>query len=63
MSGKQCPKGSVLRPELFNIFINDIDYKLECTFSSFGYDTKLCGVVDTLEGSETIQRDLDILKR
>ncbi|GAB0189041.1 hypothetical protein GRJ2_001369400 [Grus japonensis] len=54
---------SVLGPVLFNIFVGDMDSRIECILSKFANDIKLCGTVNMLEGRDAIQRDLERLER
>jgi len=61
MSG--VPQRLVSGLALFIIFVGDRNNGIECTFSKFANDTKLCGAIDTLEGRDTIQSNLDRLER
>ena len=48
---------------LFNVFTIDIDSGTEYTIGMFADNTKLSGAVDTIQGRDTIQRGLDVLKK
>jgi len=48
------PQGSVLGPVLFIISVGDTGSGIECTLNKSEDDTKLCGVVDTLEERDAI---------
>lgn len=44
------------------IFVSNVDSGIECTLGKFA-NTKLSGVIDTLEGRVAIQRDMGRLER
>jgi len=57
------PQGCVLRPALFNIFLNNIEREIKYTLSEFADDTKLRGAADMPDGQDAIRRDLDKPKK
>ena len=46
------------RSVLFNIFMNNLDKRMECTLVMFADDIKLGGTVSVLKGRAATQRDL-----
>lgn len=54
-------QGSIVRPMLFNIFIDNLDDETEYILSKFKGDTKLGRVVDMLNVRASTQRDLEKL--
>ncbi|PKU39571.1 rna-directed dna polymerase from mobile element jockey-like [Limosa lapponica baueri] len=59
---KWRPVRSGISTKMFNIFVGDMESGIECTLSKFATDTKLCDMVNTVEGWDAIQRDLERLE-
>lgn len=57
------PQQSLLELVLFNLSVSDIDTEIECTLSKSADNTKVSGMVDVLEGTDVIQKDLERLER
>ena len=58
------PQGSILRPQLFLIFIHEIPANLECNVKIFADDTSLFSLVrDPNESSAKLGRDLERVAR
>ena len=49
-------QGLALALILFNIFINDLNERIECILSHFANGTNLRGVANTAEGCAAIQK-------
>uniref|UniRef100_A0A8C3FHN3 Reverse transcriptase domain-containing protein n=1 Tax=Chrysemys picta bellii TaxID=8478 RepID=A0A8C3FHN3_CHRPI len=52
------PRGSVLGPILFNLFINDLEKGVNSEVANFADDTKLLKIVKTKADCEELQKDL-----
>jgi hypothetical protein len=57
--GTGLPQGSVLEPFLFNIFIDDIADRLDTPFLLFADDLKIYNMVNSIEDSIRLQKNLD----
>lgn len=57
-----CSLGSILGHVFFNIFISDLDKRVEPYLRKFVVGTKLGEMADTPEGCAATQQDLDRLE-
>lgn len=57
------PSGVYIGTHISNIFIGNVDSGNECALSKFADDSRMSGVLDTLEGRNAIYKDLDRLDR
>lgn len=55
-------QGFILGLMLFNIFINEVESGIECTFNKFADDSKLTGAADTVGERNAVQRTFTSLR-
>ena len=56
------PQALVLGPQLFTIYINDLDTEIEGSIAKFADDTKIGGTISCNEEIRTLQIDIDKLE-
>ena len=57
------PRGLILGSKLFNMFIGDVDDRVEHTLSKFADNTKVGETVSMLEDRVVFERDMDRLEK
>ena len=55
------PQGTVLGPILFTILLIDINVNISSTVSSFADDTRVLRPITSIEDSQQLQNDLDLI--
>lgn len=61
-NGSVCkgkPMTSGIPPAFFNTFVSNMDRGIKHTLNKLVSDTKLCGALNTPEGMNAIQRDIE----
>lgn len=50
------PQGLIIWPVLFNVFVNKLDNRTDCTLSKLADDTKLRRIADTTDSCAAVQQ-------